>query len=54
MRVFVSAATDNLDVLQAYMEETNFRVVCFENILRSSNVGLKDFLMENDFVKMIC
>ncbi|EAR94381.2 EF hand protein (macronuclear) [Tetrahymena thermophila SB210] len=51
---FINTNTENLHVLQYYVEETNFRIVVFENILNSSNEELKDFIMENDFVKYIC
>jgi len=54
VKAFIATSTENLHVLEYYVEETNFRVVTFENILSSTNQPLKDLLMENDFIKYIC
>jgi len=54
VKLFISTQTENIHVLQYYVEETNFRIVCFENILSGQNNLLKDFLIENDFIKYVC
>lgn len=54
VKAFIATSTENIHVLTYYVEETNFRVVSFENLLNSTNEKLKEFIMENDFIKYVC
>ena len=44
----------NLKSLQNYVEETNFRIKVFENILCSSNEQLKQSLIQENFIQGLC
>lgn len=37
VKTYMRTQTENIHVLQFYVEETNFRIVVFENILAGSN-----------------